>query len=349
MKILYLYAELMGYTIATIRALSENSNEVHVVHWDHKKLTPYSIPLIPNVYFYSRSQLTVEQIAKMAIEIGPAVTVVSGWMDKGYIAVARKLIQERRQVVLGLDGHWKASLKQCFAAVMGKIGFISLFYSHVWVAGALQFEYACRLGFNKSQIIFDLYSADTRLFELGFIDNHRNKQNRYPHRFLFVGRLEPIKGLNVLIEAWDELAGDRLDWELHLIGNGSLRGKIPARPGLLVRQFMQPEILVKEVANAGCFVLPSLDEPWGVVIHEFAAAGLPLIVSESVGSASTFLISGLNGYRFNANSSTQLTTRLRKIINMTDSELQEMSIWSNCLSKRITPQTSANNLLGLIK
>ena len=51
--------------------------------------------------------------------------------------------------------------------------------------------------------------------------------------------------------------------------------------------FIQPENLEK-VKNAGCFVLPSLKDNWGVVVHEFAAAGLPLIISDGVGAKLLF-------------------------------------------------------------
>ena len=57
MKILYLYAEVMGYTMATIRKLSERGNEVHVVHWDHKKLTPYQAPALPVAPLYESNTM----------------------------------------------------------------------------------------------------------------------------------------------------------------------------------------------------------------------------------------------------------------------------------------------------
>lgn len=37
MKILYLYTEVMGYTVATIEELKQNGAEIHLVHWDKKK------------------------------------------------------------------------------------------------------------------------------------------------------------------------------------------------------------------------------------------------------------------------------------------------------------------------
>jgi glycosyltransferase involved in cell wall biosynthesis len=347
MKILYLYAEVMGYTMATIRELAERGNEVHVVHWDHKKLTPYKPPVVPNVFMYNRSELSVEQIKKLAKNIAPVVTVVSGWMDRGYMSVAKQLRLEGLPVVVGFDDQWHGRTKQWLAITLGWVGYFSQFYSHAWVAGLYQFEYARRLGFEKKNIMYDLYSADSRLFNQAYNDSKENKQNHYPHRFLFVGRFEPVKGLDVLLQAWQQLGAKKGDWELHLIGNGSLKAQLEATAGVVVKDFMQPEQLMQEVANAGCFLLPSRFEPWGVVVHEFAAAGLPLIVSDVVGAASTFLILGLNGYSFKVNDPEALANRMHQIINMTDQELHAMAVSSHALSQRITPETSAVNLLSV--
>lgn len=346
MKILYLYAEVMGYTMATIRELAESGNEVHVVHWDHKKLTPYKAPVLHNVFMYSRSKLSVEQIKTLAKNIAPRVTVVSGWMDKGYMSVAKDLRLEGLPVVIGLDSKWHGTLSQLLALILARIGFFSQFYSHAWVAGTYQFEYARRLGFKKN-ILYDLYSADLSLFNKAYNDSKEVKQNLYPHRFLFVGRFEPVKGLDVLLQAWKELGPKKGDWVLHLIGNGSLKVKLEATDGVVVKDFMQPDQLLQEVANAGCFLLPSRDEHWGVVVHEFAAAGLPLILSDAVGAGSTFLISSLNGFSFKVDDSKALANRMHQIINMTDQELYAMAVSSNALSQRITPETSAGNLLSL--
>jgi glycosyltransferase involved in cell wall biosynthesis len=347
MKILYLYAEVMGYTIATIRELAERGNEVHVVHWDHKKLTPYKAPLVPNVFMYKRSELSVEQIKKLAKNIAPVVTVVSGWMDRGYMSVAKQLRLEGLPVVVGFDAQWHGTPKQWLAIILGRVSYFSQFYSYAWVAGLYQYEYARRLGFTKKNIVYDLYSADLRLFNQAYNDSKEDKQNQYPHRFLFVGRFEPVKGLNVLLQAWEQLGAKKGDWELCLIGNGSLKAQLGATAGVVMKDFMQPEQLMQEVATAGCFLLPSRGEPWGVVVHEFAAAGLPLIVSDVVGASSAFLISGLNGFSFKVNDSKALADRMHQIINMTDQELHAMAVSSHALSQRITPETSACNLLSV--
>jgi glycosyltransferase involved in cell wall biosynthesis len=347
-RILYLYAEVMGYTMATIRMLLERGIEVHVVHWDHKKLTPYQVPEWVNLHLYKRSRMTVEAIHNLIDSLMPAITVVSGWQDKEYMAAAKRQRARGGIVVTGFDDQWHGTLRQKLAAILGKLGYFLRFYSHAWVSGAYQFEYARRLGYGKQQIIHDLYSADLNLFHEAYRNYFEQKRQSYPHRFLFVGRFEPVKGLDTLLRAWKILGDKKGDWDLHLIGNGSLRTTLESTEGVIVKDFMPPGRLMQEVGQGGCFLLPSCGEPWGVVVHEFAAAGMPLILSDVVGAASTFLISGLNGYSFKPNNAQDLANQMAQITESTDNQLTAMAEHSYCLSQRITPETSAANLLSII-
>lgn len=348
MKILYLYSEVMGYTISTISALVNLGAEVHVVHWDHKKLTAYELPTIKDVYFYKRSMHSVKDIRVLVNSIQPDIVVISGWMDKVYLLIANEIRRKGVKVVVCFDDVWFGTLRQKFASILAKFGFFSLFYSHAWVTGPFQFEYARRLGFDKKRIIFDLYSADLNLFNLSYQRAHSKKMTHYPHRFLFVGRFEPIKGIDNLIDVWNLMGEEKKDWELHFIGDGSRKEQIEETLGVVTKGFMQPDDLINEIDNYGCLILPSLREPWGVVVHEFSAAGLPIIVSDSVGSGSSFVISGFNGFKFNSKDKMSLKKSMCQIIQTKDGALCDMARASHLLAQRVTPETSANNLLSIL-
>ena len=75
------------------------------------------------------------------------------------------------------------------------------------------------------------------------------------------------------------------------------------------------------IFNEGVFILPSLKEPWGVVLNEFAASGVPLLGSNVIGASSAFLINGYNGYTFDAGDCESFAQRLLQFINMNDDEL----------------------------
>ena len=55
------------------------------------------------------------------------------------------------------------------------------------------------------------------------------------------------------------------------------------------------ERMVEVYASADVFCLLSVREPWGVVVNEAAACGLPLVLSDRVGAAADLLRDGENG------------------------------------------------------
>jgi len=76
---------------------------------------------------------------------------------------------------------------------------------------------------------------------------------------------------------------------------------------------------------------------------------LPLILSNKVGAADHFLINGYNGYLFDAGNSNSLLDKMNMISSLSKKELIQMSKNSYRISEKITPHTSANNLLSLLK
>jgi glycosyltransferase involved in cell wall biosynthesis len=347
MKILYLYAEVMGYTIATLNELSKPDNEVHVVCWDLKKLTPFQHSSVKNIHFYNRSEFNNYQLLLFVQNLKPSIIVISGWIDKGYLRVAIINKKNGIPIVTGLDSQWKASFKQHIASTFNFI--LKFFFSYVWVAGPMQYEYARRLGFNKDKIIYNLYSANLDLFNNSYFTSIEKKRIKMPHRFLFVGRFETVKSLDLLLNVWHALKNERKDWVLHLIGEGSMKLSDKNLDNVMISNFLQPEDLIKEVRNSGCFVLPSSYEPWGVVIHEFAAAGLPIICSDKCGASSEFVINGYNGFVFKSGQYKSLYDSMIKMINLSDAMLNNLSENSNKLAQRITPISSAKNLLSILK
>jgi glycosyltransferase involved in cell wall biosynthesis len=207
-----------------------------------------------------------------------------------------------------------------------------------------QYEYARRLGYPQECILFNEYAADTTLFSVSE-DEDENFRNR-TKRLLYVGRFHQSKGLDLLEKAW-RMVGDESGWELMLIGNGVLGTGWKGLSGVTVRDFLQPEDLATEAARAAAFVLPSRREPWGVVVHEFAAAGLPLVLSSACGSATEFLIPGYNGYIFDNEDIGSLAKSLKKLFSLPEADRCIMGERSKNLSKRISPETAAANLLSV--
>lgn len=119
---------------------------------------------------------------------------------------------------------------------------------------------------------------------------------------LQVSRLIPQKGPDVFVEAVAR-AQELTPAPLHavLVGDGALEPALAQRAARLgvastLTGLLQGEDLVGAYAAADVFALLSRREPWGIVVNEAAACGLPLVLSDRVGAAADLLEPGLNGH-----------------------------------------------------
>jgi glycosyltransferase involved in cell wall biosynthesis len=115
---------------------------------------------------------------------------------------------------------------------------------------------------------------------------------------LCVARLAPEKGLDTLLEAAARAGDDRI--VVVLAGEGPERERLVSRAEALgVRLVLAGDVPWERMAEtyvaADVLALLSRWEPWGVVVNEAAACGLPLVLSDQVGAAPDLLLDGENG------------------------------------------------------
>jgi len=144
---------------------------------------------------------------------------------------------------------------------------------------------------------------------------------RTAHRGVVIGtvcRVELIKGLNYLIEALSVLAPEFPDLRLEIAGDGSLRVDLEQNSRLLgvsgIVSFLGwREDLPSVMAGWDIFVLPSLDEGFGVAVLEAMAAGLPVIAS-AVGGLCELVQNGETGWLVPPAALAELAQRMRELI-----------------------------------
>jgi glycosyltransferase involved in cell wall biosynthesis len=349
MKILYLYTEVMGYNLPIFdRLVSHYSATVEVFHWNENKLTPFVPEVLEGVTFHPRSSYTVNEMIAFATKLNPDVVYISGWQDKGYLSVVRKLKSLGIPIVAGLDSQWTGSLRQRVGAQLIRWIYKTKYFSYVWVPGPMQYEYAARIGFSKAEILCNLLSANSTVFAGAAVERAQSLSVAR-HSFLYVGRFAKQKGIDILIKAYriykEKYQGN---WTLRCIGNGPMAADLAQHTDIHVEGFQSQQELSQQAQRAGAFILPSRYEPWGVVVHEFASAGLPLILSECVGARPQFLIDGANGYTFYQDSAEDLAYRMSLISKQSDEKLASMGRLSARLAEHITPDIAAASLMSVV-
>ena len=116
-------------------------------------------------------------------------------------------------------------------------------------------------------------------------------------------------------------------------------------PKIFHHGFKQPHKLAPFLEDAACFIMPSKKEPWGVVLHEMAIAGLPLIASKQVGAATAFLKTGENGYTID---SSELTDKIKQFYQLADADHKMMGERSHHIGIQPLPKNWSVNLMNLI-
>ncbi len=345
MTVLFLYTEIADYFLASCKALLKKGVAVHVVRWPVNKEAPFQFTYPEGMHIYERSDYSNEELITLSEKIRPDIIVCSGWVDKGYLTVCKKF-NGKTTTVLALDNHWRGDWKQRIASIISPF-FLRSRFSSCWVPGDLQYDYAKRLSFSDKEISKGFYSCDFDLFYEQYSSNKAQKELYFPKRFIFVGRYYEFKGIKDLWTAFIELQQEMPnEWELWCLGTGDVE---PVKHEKVKHfGFVQSKELPGYIKETGVFVLPSHFEPWGVVVHEYAAAGFPIICSNKVGARGAFVENNVNGYIYKSGDISELKESLKKIINTSDQDLFKMGTKSVEKAKTNTPEIWADTLIGMM-
>jgi len=137
---------------------------------------------------------------------------------------------------------------------------------------------------------------------------------------LYAGRLITRKGVGYLIEAYGKLKKDYKDVCLMLVGDGPLRNELEEN---CIKHHIKDvhflgnkryEELPEYYSMADVFVLPTLEDIGGLVVHGAMACGLPVITTKAAGCAVDLIIPRENGFIVDEANAGQLYSAIKRII-----------------------------------
>jgi glycosyltransferase involved in cell wall biosynthesis len=260
----------------------------------------------------------------------PDRLLISGWTHRPYLRYAAKLAGQTRRI-LTMDNQWHGTVRQRAASGMQRFT-MRPYFDCAFVPGARQAVFARRLGFNPADISLGSYSCDVALFS-------QTSSEARGRRLVVVARLVPEKGIDLLLAAYHRHRVSSPDpLVLTIVGEGPLRGMCEAQEGVELLGFLQPaEVRVILNSSLG-LALTSRSEPWGVVLHEGAASGLPLLASDACGAADVF-IDPSSGWVHKMGDVDGIEWSMNSLADMGSKQWNEMSLRSKSLAGAITPRT----------
>ncbi len=196
---------------------------------------------------------------------------------------------------------------------------------HRWLAGradgfiATSSAARARLeafGVPDERIAVALQAADVESFRRAAAANGHPRRGGGPLRVISVGRLVPDKNFGALIEAVARI-GDQA--ELEIVGSGFLESDLKELAARLeapvrFRGHVPPGELPGLYATADAYALTSTYEPFGVAVREAAAAGLPIICTNTAGAAGDVAIEARNALLVNPYSVEEVAVALERLV-----------------------------------
>ncbi|MDX2346469.1 MAG: glycosyltransferase family 4 protein, partial [Legionella sp.] len=313
-RILAVFIEPTPYILGFLKALvSQYPGEIdvfflkenHTQQWEvglPEAYTVLSMPLIQSVTYFNQ-QITQKNYQLIHL---------AGWGN--LTCLAMMLLSRFKKIPLSIESDtqlnktipkWKQRMKywgyqRALYPVLFK--FPSVFLP----GGTRQKKYLEHYKVAKEKIVLAQMTVDiTALKEnIARIQPEERLTFRQAHHaedsdiiFLYVGRLLDWKGVIELVEAFKQMNHSRA--KLWIAGEGALEDYVKKNSDVLDNMFYFGRVEGSRLMNiyhaADVFVLPSLAEPWGLVVNEAMASGKAVIISEDAGCVDDLVFHGETG------------------------------------------------------
>lgn len=293
--------------------------------------------------------------------LSPQAVAIAGWATPDARSALSWCRRHRSRPILmsdtrAADGNrvwWKEAVKRRLLRR----------FDSALVAGASHCDYLVNLGFPRNRVTTGFDVVDNHYFRNTAQEFRKSTQPCARPFLLASNRFLPRKNLLRLLEAFSIARSKGCSWDLCLLGDGperlllerhvaalgmSLLECAPwdqahsksAGPGLFFPGFRQIDELPRFYACASAFIHPALCEPWGLVINEAMAAGLPILSSANVGAAETLVHEARNGFCFDPLNVSMMADAIFRLSSLPASQLAAMGDASTALVEECCPITA---------
>ena len=265
--------------------------------WDVSVAPPSFATRVPAVNVPLHGYGTVTFVRSLHASLGatsPDLVVLPGWGQAAAYQVARWCKRNAIPYAVLFETWTPQQTLHLPTSITDRFRRWMLDGSHLrFPAGERALHYIRSLGFTGTVVHSNVCDVD----EASRYAKLREPSANGDFTVLYCGRLMEAKGVHLVLQTARLCGGDRI--RFRIMGSGPLQSQVQE----LAAQNDSLEYLGSVagperfaiMAQADALLLPSLVEPWGVVVQESLAVGTPVIVSPNVGCIPEFVEQGATG------------------------------------------------------
>lgn len=212
--------------------------------------------------------------------------------------------------------------------------FLAAYSAGMIVYGKRAEKYLEGLGVPSKKIFTAINTVDTGYFSqktAELKEKHPISENK--HRLSYVGYLSKRKNVEQLLLCIRQLANERNDFVLDIIGDGDNKEALQQQVQELKLEnfvhfpgFKQKSELPVYFAKTNVFLFQTGFDIWGLVLNEAMAAGLPCIVSPNAGAVDDLVVEGETGFVMDYNDEKSIVEKINYLL---DNPVQAKKIGAN--------------------
>jgi glycosyltransferase involved in cell wall biosynthesis len=339
MKINYVLSHPIQYQSPLIKYLNKKKIEIKVFYrsnisvmnkkyydYGFKKKIKWDISLLSGYKFYFLKKIgpnKVTNVLPLTIEF---ITILKdceyiwihglkNWYNLLIIFLSKIF---NKKIIIRDELHYYSKTRSKINLIFNKIFFkiINLFIYRFLYIGTANKNFYLFNKIPKNKLIFVPYVVDNNFFFQKKIKVAKKI------RFLVASKFIKRKGIDLLLKSISicNISNDfKKNTLFKIVGNGEekenlLRLKKENKlTNVFFDDFKNQNEIKKEYFKNDILVIPSLHEPWGLVINEAMAAGNVIISSNLVGASFDLVKNNFNGYKFKNGNKLDLARTLKKI------------------------------------
>lgn len=343
-KITFLYAEITPYFFGCLKFFAKKFPEYKVEVIYLNKFDNINLNKIPEYSFVNKSVFSSKASLFRHLDSNlPNTLLVSGRMNSDYLFATKKL--KKKCITVSLQDTVYSSSVKHFIKKLFNHYLYKQYFKKVWGTGTLHSAFALSMGYSFNDIREGFYVADKKYFKKDLFLNYDHDS----YSFLFIGRLVKEKNIEVFANVLDQINSEmNTKHEFKIIGKGVLQTKIQEYKCVKLLGFKNIDEMISIADKCHVFCLPSTYEPWGVVLHEMALLGMPILASEKCGSSFDLVQNNINGFKFNPNDLKSIKKAILNFLNLTNKQKIDFGISSKIIAKKLNHDYWCNNLISLL-